>query len=222
MLLTAVLIFDKLIKKEESSKIIDSIKMNPEALNILIASEPKLIEATIKKDPSFLLPIIKEDPKLFEFLLENKFTNMESIIQMKIDKDPNISIKALKDLNNLYESFLNYKENSNFNKKLILKEFANTNYEIAMNYNNVRNKIKDIKGRVFDSYSSKITLAEFYFIKAFELYGKINDCYYLRITKNNFCDVFKELKKLSETDEEKMKNFKKIVNSDMKKCLNLC
>ncbi len=222
ILLSGFIYFKIILKKEDSAKIIADIVKNPEVLDLLIASEPKLIEAAIRKDPSFIIPIIIEDAKLFEYLMENKYSNLESIIQKKIDKDPNIRLKALKDLSSLYETFLNYKENSESSKKLILKEFANTNYAIGVIYSDVNNKIKDIKGKPFDSFSSKVLLAESYYIKAFDIYSKINDCDYLRISKNNFCNVYSEMEKLSENGLEILKNFKKMINSDLKKCFNVC
>ncbi len=227
-ILSALIVYEKLYFKEESQKIIELIKNNPSSLENLIKYEPEIIEKLIMNNKYFLSKIIYENQNLLEYILENNFSHLESVILIKNEKDPNLRIKFLKDLSNLLENIYNYKENSDIRKKTILKELGNLNNEIGKIYIDNRNKLKDRKGKLFDSYNSKLILAEYYFSKSFELYDKINDCYYLKISKNDFCEVYIELHKIKDIkddvylENERQINIENLFNSSINKCFNIC
>lgn len=156
------------------------------------------------------------------FYTGNKINHLEALSEKAFDKNPNIRLKVLKELTNLYENLFNYQENTFDLKKLILKELADFNFEIGSIYKDNKNQVHDILGKPFDSYNSKIIISENYFIKAIELYSKIDDCDYLKKTKNNFCNSFRELENIAKNDINFEKDFEKIKNLEINKCFNGC
>jgi hypothetical protein len=117
---------------------------------------------------------------------KSDFNFLNSLIKIQNElNDPNKQILYLKEISNLYENYL-INNLSQEIKDYIHLDLARINFKLKQIYQNKYLSINDIRGKEFDSFQSRLILANSYNLKSMNNYLLIKDNNKNK-NKNNFC-----------------------------------
>lgn len=121
----------------------------------------------------------------------NNESGLGVIEKSKANKNINFRMEILKRANGLYESMLNTDDLRKEGEDELILEYAFTNYQIGKIYQDNPDSIQDIKGTLFDSTNARMILRDNYFIKALDIFNKLNSCKFeaKADAKESFCEI---------------------------------